>query len=181
MAAGDFAVVPASQNAHIGVALHLGVNHAEIADDAGAADSAEEANVVADLAVDIEVGDSLSVALELGVEPVSIADADGQPPVAAVPFRVDGAGSVAVRTVEVQRPGQFVALAGADADRLARGDGEGEAVVEGVVVVVRTPVAVREIVAHRVQLLQVADFDQPVPVRVVHPVGRLGLRQVQGR
>ena len=101
-------------------------------------------------------------------------DANRQPPNVGRPSSADCARGIAVAVIEVQRPGQFVAIAVAGADRFPYGCWERGSVYLGAGIAIRPAVAI-QVVADGVELLKVGDFDQPVAVGVVRAISRLGI------
>ena len=113
----------------------------------------------------------MPVAVKGGVEPLTTGS-NGQPPCATGPRGGGYTGGIAVGFIEVQRQGQFVAVAALTADHVPRVGWERGGVYPGVIVCLAVAV---EVVANRVQLFQIGDLDEAVSVGVFLSFAGLGV------
>ena len=153
-------------------AVHHHVLQPEVANLGAGARGAEQPSLARPFAV--QAGDGAAVALELGVE-ARVRAADRFPAGGEVPEGVAIADGAAAVGVEVQVGGQLVAGAACGGAAHAGDGGEGRCV--GVFAGRGGHAVAVQVVAHRVQLVQVPDLDEPVVVVVVVAEGqRLGER-----
>ena len=168
VAVADLSVTAESdQPAHVRAARHIDVEQSEVADDT-VADRSEQPCGIESAAIDRldqQVADGMPVAVESRTERIE-GITNGHPAVPVVPIGVACVGAPAGVGVEVQIRRQFVADTSVGAPHPRRSLDERRMVPAPVGLHVRRAIAV-QVVAHGVELRQIANIDETVVVRVV--------------
>ena len=110
--------ISADQPANMKTPHHVDIDQSHIVYEGPTANCVEKADTTwvgqGHGPLDVQIGYGVSPAIEHSLKPV-IAEPDGQPSVAGRPPGVDRAGGLADGVIEIQRTGQFIAIA-IDAD-----------------------------------------------------------------